>query len=115
MDKIFISDLAVRGKHGVTEVERSREQGFILDIEIRFDTKKAAASDALGDTVDYGSFRAAAKDVVEGPSFKLLETLAGAVAERILQDTRIRSIAVSVRKTEMYPDCTPGVTIERTR
>lgn len=115
MDKICISDLAIRGKHGVSEEEQAKEQEFVIDIEIEFDTRNAAKSDDLTDTVDYNFFRDGARSIVQGKSFKLLERLADAIAQKILKDMRIKSTVVSVRKTEMYPDCTPGVTIERTR
>ena len=115
MDSIFIKDLALRGKHGVGDEERSREQGFLLDIAIDFDTRNAAASDDIRDTVDYGPIRAAARVVVEKESFHLLEKLADAVARKVLDDVRIARVSVSIRKTEMYKDCTPGVTVIRTR
>jgi len=115
MDTIFIKDLAVRGKHGVSDEERAREQGFLIDISIDFDTHVAAKSDELADTVDYGDFRNAAKRVVEGDSFRLLERLADAVAQEVLKDSRISRVAVSLRKTEMFRDCTPGIQITRER
>jgi len=113
MDKIFIEHLAVRGKHGVSDEERSREQEFMLDIEIEFDTKAAAESDDLAGTVDYDSFRASAKEIAEGSSFHLIEKLADTIAQNILEDKRIAGVKISVRKSEMYSDCTPGVTIVR--
>jgi dihydroneopterin aldolase len=115
MDKIFINNLATRGKHGVSDEERAKEQEFVVDIEIMFNTRAAAKSDALDDTVDYNFFRNSAREVVQGRSFKLLERLADAIAQKVLEDARIKSTIISVRKTEMYPDCTPGVTIERSR
>lgn len=115
MDKIFIQNLSVRGKHGVPDAEREQSQEFILDISIDFDTRAAAASDELKDTVDYSHFRNAAKEVVEKSSFKLLEKLADAVAQKVLEDTRIAEVSVSIRKTEMYNDCVPGITIVRSR
>ncbi len=115
MDKIFLEGLMLRGKHGVSDAERARDQEFILDIEIQFDTKNAAASDALEDTVNYDYFRTVAKEVVENSSFHLLEKLADTVARRILEDKRISIVSVTIRKTEMYPDCTPGVTVMRSR
>lgn len=114
MDTIFVEHLVVRGKHGVSDAEREREQAFSVDISIDFDTRAAAASDELKDTVDYSHFRNAAKEVVEQSSFRLLEKLADAIAQKVLEDARISSVSVSVRKTEMYTDCTPGVTITRT-
>lgn len=115
MDKIFIEHLAVRGKHGVSDEERRREQEFVLDISIDFETRPSAESDDLVDTVDYNFFRDGAKSIVERQSFHLLEKLADAVAQKILDDARIGNVSVTIRKTEMYPDCTPGVTIVRTR
>lgn len=115
MDTIFIRDLSVQGMHGVPDAEREREQEFVLDISIDFDTRKAAASDELKDTVDYSFFRNAAKEVVERSSFHLLEKLADAVAQKILKDARIGTVSVTIRKTGMYKDCTPGVTVIRQR
>lgn len=113
MDKIFIERLAVRGKHGVSDAERSREQEFLLDIAIDFDTRAAAKSDDLADTVDYNFFRDNVREVVGGRSLHLLEKLADAVAQRILTNERVKNISVTIRKTEMFPDCTPGVTVVR--
>jgi len=115
MDRIFIEHLALRGKHGVSGEERSHEQEFVLDVTVDFDTAVAAKSDELSDTIDYNHFRDAARAVVAGPSFKLLERLADAVAQRILDEQRIAAVSVTVRKTEMFPDCTPGVTVKRQR
>ena len=115
MDSIFIEKLAVRGKHGVSDEERSRDQEFVLDISVEFATAASAKSDVLADTIDYNFFRDGAREIVETQSFHLLEKLADAVAQKILQNARIGSVSVSIRKTEMFPDCTPGVTIVRTR
>lgn len=115
MDKIFINNLEVRGKHGVSIEEREREQKFVVDIEIEFDTHVAAKSDELADTVDYNFFRDRVREIVGGHSFKLIERLADTIAKKVLEDTRIKGVTVSVRKADMYPDCIPGVTIERTR
>jgi dihydroneopterin aldolase len=115
MDKIFIEHLALKGKHGVPDAERAKKQEFVLDISIDFDTRMAAASDELKDTIDYSPIRKAAKEVVEHSSFHLLEKLADAVAKKILEDARISNVSVTVRKTEMYKDCTPGITVVRKR
>ncbi len=115
MDSIFIRDLRLKGKHGVSDAERGREQEFVFDISIDFDTRPSVASDDLDDTVDYDYFRNAATLAVQRSSFHLLEKLADEVAGKILLDKRIKQVSVTVRKTEMYADCTPGVTIVRTQ
>ncbi|MFA7309910.1 MAG: dihydroneopterin aldolase [Candidatus Paceibacterota bacterium] len=113
MDTIFIKDLSVRGKHGVYDEERTREQEFLIDIAMDVDTRKAGESDDIEDTVNYGGVRKIAKDIVEDLSFRLLEKMAHTIATEALKDIRIKRISVTVRKTEMYGDCTPGVTVIR--
>src|SRR3989338_4300417 len=115
MDIVFIEDLALRGKHGVSDEERRNEQEFLVDIRASCSTKRAAASDKLEDTLDYGQFRAIAEDVVAHNSFYLIERVAESIAERILEDVRVAHVAVTVRKPAVYTDAVPGVTIERTR
>lgn len=115
MDVVFIEKLILRGKHGVREHERNTEQEFLIDIAAECDTRSAAASDALEDTIDYGRFRDIAAEVVANNSFYLIERMADRIAERILEDVRISKVIVTVRKPAVYTNATPGITIERTR
>src|SRR3989344_85641 len=110
-DSIFVEGLRLRGKHGVHENERQNQQEFVVDISVKFDTRKAAASDDLADTVDYGTFATIAKDVVEKNSFYLIERLADTICSRILADTRIQEVAVTIRKPAALQNGVPGVTI----
>jgi dihydroneopterin aldolase len=60
---------------------------------------RAAASDALDDTVNYAELATAAADVVATQSFGLLEALAERIATVVLDaDARISAVSVSVRK-----------------
>lgn len=115
MDSVFIHDLSVRGKHGVYDRERETEQEFLFDISADFDTRKAAETDAVEDTMNYSTFRSIVRDVVQNNSFFLVERLADTIAQRILEDVRIMRVTVTVRKPDAYPDATPGVTIVRDR
>ena len=113
MDRVFINDISLFGKHGVGEEERSREQEFIIDIAVGFDTRPAAETDRLSDTVDYMPFADMVKEVVERNSFFLIERLAERIAERILKDARIREVQVTVKKPAALKNGLPGVTITR--
>ena len=48
----------------------------MIDLTLGLDTRPAAASDDLRDTVDYGSLVADVKTVVESDPVDLIETLA---------------------------------------
>jgi 7,8-dihydroneopterin aldolase/epimerase/oxygenase len=97
-DRIEIRDLRVLGVHGVLPEEQTRPQPFALDIDIWLDTRPAAASDSLVDTVDYGAMAERAHGVVTGSRFQLLEALADAVAAALLDAGRATAVAVTVRK-----------------
>ena len=98
-DRIEIRDLRVVGVHGVLPEERERSQPFSLDIVAWVDMAEAQRSDALSDTVDYGALAQVAADVVSQRSYRLLEALAGRLADTLLiTDSRLEAVEVTVRK-----------------
>jgi len=115
MDRVFIEDLRLSGKHGVREHERQNEQEFVIDITASADTRAAVASDNLADTVDYSHFAAVAKEIVGGESFYLIERLADTICSHILEDKRIQQVEVTIRKPAALKNGLPGVTIIRSR
>jgi 7,8-dihydroneopterin aldolase/epimerase/oxygenase len=101
-DQIQLRGLRVVGTHGVLPEERSRAQPFEVDIDLDVDLAPAASSDRLADTVDYGGIAGIAAGIIAGsPSYRLLEALAGAVADAALSsDPRITAVTVSLRKLQ---------------
>ena len=98
-DRIEVRDLRVTGVHGVLPEERERAQPFSLDIVAWVDMGAAQQSDALSDTVDYGALTQVAADVVGQRSYRLLEALAGRLADALLlTDARLTAVEVTVRK-----------------
>ena len=65
-DRIALRGLTVRGFHGVLPAERRDGQDFVVDVTLWLDTRPAAASDDLADTVDYGTLAERLAPVVEG-------------------------------------------------
>jgi 7,8-dihydroneopterin aldolase/epimerase/oxygenase len=98
-DRIEIRDLRVMGIHGVLPEERERAQPFSVDIVAWVDMAAAQRSDALADTVDYGALVQVVADVVSQRSYRLLEALAGRLADALLiSDPRLDAVEVTVRK-----------------
>jgi dihydroneopterin aldolase len=97
-DLIRLAGLTVRGHHGVFEFERRDGQDFIVDVELELDTRPAAASDDLADTVHYGELAESLAAVIGGEPVNLLETLAGRLAEVCLADARVAAATVTVHK-----------------
>jgi len=117
MDRIELLGMSFEGRHGVRDAERERAQEFRVDVEVEADLEGAGRSDRLDDTVDYTKVRAAAKDVIEGPSRKLLESLATEIAQRVLDLPRVEAVTVRVTKqpASMQPIAGASVHIKRTR
>ena len=97
-DRIELRGLTVRGHHGVYEHEQRDGQDFVVDITVWIDLATAAATDDLADTFDYGVLAQQAADVVAGPPRKLIETVAGDIAERVMADARVHAVEVTVHK-----------------
>ena len=97
-DRIALTGLRVRGRHGVLPEERRDGQDFVVDVALSLDVRAAAASDALADTVDYGALALRLADVVAGEPVDLVETLAERLAAVCLADPRVTRAEVTVHK-----------------
>ena len=97
-DRIELTGLRVRGNHGVFEHERSDGQEFVVDLVLWVDSRPAAASDDLNDTVDYGALAQRAHDIVAGEPRNLIETVAAEIADDIAADEKVYAVEVTVHK-----------------
>jgi len=101
VDHIRLRGLAFFGFHGNNAAEAVHGQRFFVDLDLRMDAGKAAATDQLEDTIDYSAVYEAVRARVESERFNLLETLADRIAKAILADfPAVQSIAVEVRKPQ---------------
>jgi len=115
---IELEGLELHGRHGVEEEERRKGQRFLFDLQLDV-PDEPARSDRLADAVDYRGVVSAVQAVSDGRRFVLLEALAAAVAEDLLDRfpsvTRIR---VRVRKPDVRlaaPVEYAAVSVERSR
>lgn len=93
------------GYHGNFHEERHLGGRFHIDVELETDFEEAAKDDSLGKTVNYEDVYNLIQDLVTKESFKLIETVARRIAERILEQfPEVSGVAVRVRK--------PGVPIK---
>ena len=80
--------------------------------------ERAAASDDLDDTIDYGKLGGTVHDMVAGESHNLIETVADRIAARVLEDPRVERVIVTVHKPQAPIPVKFGdvsVTVDRTR
>jgi dihydroneopterin aldolase len=100
-----LSGLRCQGCHGVYPEEQASPRVFLVDVAVRTEIGKAAASDELPDTLDLAALADTVRQVVGGPPRKLLESLALAAARAVLQRFA-QAVEVKVRVRKPDP---PGV------
>jgi dihydroneopterin aldolase len=97
-DRIRLTGLTARGRHGVFDFEREQGQDFVVDVDLELDLSRAAATDDVTDTVHYGELAGALIKVVAGEPVNLIETLADRLATVCLADSRVTAATVTVHK-----------------
>lgn len=100
-DWIKLEGMVFYGFHGKDPAERELGQRFQVDLEVRMDLREAGRSDNPDDTINYSQMYRIVKEILEGPSHKLLESLAETTAQRILDGFEVESVRVRVKKPEV--------------
>jgi len=98
MDEILIQQLALKCIIGVHNWERSSAQKLLVSLRISSSTSQAAAQDRLSATVDYAAVCRLAEQIARDGNFRLVETLAEAIAAAILQLQGVRRVSVKIMK-----------------
>jgi len=98
---VELEGLEVFGRHGVLEDERRDGRNFFYDISLQ--VSEAALSDRLEDAVDYREVAACVQEISDGKQFQLIEALAGAVADAIVERFPVEHVRVRVRKPDPRP------------
>ena len=98
---VELEGLEIFGRHGVLEDERRDGRNFFYDISL--EVSEAALSDRLEDAVDYRDVAACVQEVSDGRQFQLIEALAGAVADAIVERFPVEHVRVRVRKPDPRP------------
>jgi dihydroneopterin aldolase len=98
---VELEALEVFGRHGATEGERAVGQTFLYDV--RLELSDAALSDRLEDTVNYVEVAETVRAVSDARQFQLLEALAAAVADAVIERFSLERVRVRVRKRDVEP------------
>ena len=117
-DRLAVRGLAVHGHHGVFEHERRDGQEFVIDLVLGVDTRVAARSDDVQDTVDYGTLVDEVRTAVADDPVDLIETLAQRIADVCLRNALVDTVEVTVHKPHAPIQATfedVALTINRSR
>jgi dihydroneopterin aldolase len=112
--RLILTGLTAFGYHGHNPAERKLGQLFTADLEVTLDTRKAAASDRLEDTISYPILEKTARQILEGKPANLLETVAERIATAILKHPEVSQVTVRVSKRPPLPNLS-AFSVEITR
>jgi dihydropteroate synthase len=114
---VELQGLEVFGRHGVLEEEHRDGRTFLYDLSL--DVSDSALSDRIEDAVDYRDVAACVREVSDGRRFHLLEALAAAVADALVERFPVERVRVRVRKPGIeaggLPTAYSAATVERER
>ena len=98
MDRIFLDSFTVEAVIGLWEWERRIRQRIEISLELAFDTRAAAVSDDVADTLNYKAVADGVAELTKAGEFRLVEALAGAIANYVLETYPVPWVRVRVSK-----------------
>ena len=111
---IRITDLKLKAIIGINDWERITKQEVIINLELSFDSSKAAKSDNIKDTIDYKALKKSIIHLVETSKFYLLERLVEKVLDLVMADQKVIKATVRIDKPKALR-FTKSVSIESSR
>ncbi len=114
VDKVFIQGLSIQTTIGVFDWEKQIKQTLIIDLELGWDTSKAAENDELDKTLDYAQVSVGIEQFANNNPVELLETLAERIAAFLMQEYQIPWLKLRLGKPGAVHNAqSVGVEIER--
>jgi len=97
---IEITGLSLYTHHGVSAAEREVGQRLVLDVRFDVGEPDALITDRVEDTIDYGEVCQVIALVAQQRSYKTLERLCAAIADRLLERYDANAVWVKAAKPE---------------
>jgi 7,8-dihydroneopterin aldolase/epimerase/oxygenase len=97
---IEISGLSLYTHHGVSAAEREVGQRLLIDLRLDVGETDATVTDRIEDTVDYGEVCQLLALVAQQRSYRTLERLCSAIADRLISDFELEGVWVKASKPE---------------
>ena len=114
-DTITIADLEVSTRVGVPDEERATPQRLLISLEMEQNFSEAAATDSIGDTIDYYAVTVALVGMAKDGEWHLIEKLAEDAAALVLDKFQPDCVRVEVKKFILSEARHVAVCIERRR
>jgi ribonuclease HI len=110
--KIYLKGVRAYGYVGLLPEENVLGQWFEVDATLWVDFEAATHSDRLEDTYDYRQSINVIENLIKTAKFALVERLAGAIADGLLEDSTVEQVLVRVIKRPPIPEFQGSITVE---
>ena len=97
---IEVNGLSLYTHHGVSAAEREVGQRLVLDLRLEVGECDATITDRVEDTIDYGEVCQVVALVAQQRSYRTLERLCTAIADRLLDQYDAETVWVKASKPE---------------
>lgn len=112
MDRVFIEGLEVDTVIGAYDWERNIRQCLVLDLQMAWDNRPAAAQDDLAQALDYASVSTRIQEFASESRFILVETFAERLVQALMEEFHIPWIRLKLTKPGAVPAARGGVGVE---
>jgi len=100
-DRIFVDNLRVPCRVGLTPAERGEPQEIVVDVSIFLSLARAARGDEVKDSVNYRDVKERISAFATGRKFSLLETVAEGIAGALLDSI----VGAGLQARQWCPAC----------
>lgn len=95
---IHLDGIRFRGRHGASRAERDLPQDFVATLDVELPIDAFPRTDSQKGVVDYGLLAEIVVKEGTQASYRLLETLAARLIDRILEASPSKSVRVRIKK-----------------
>lgn len=103
-DRIRLTGIRAEAVIGVYAHERNAPRPLRIDVELHVDTRAAAASDDVADTVDYDAVTARLRAICQDTAPRLLERLADDMCKAVLAGFPVSAVRLALHKPGAVAD-----------
>ena len=96
--RMHLEGIRFRARHGASRAERDLPQDFVVGVDLELPVGSLSRTDSLRGTFDYGKLADVVVEEGTRASYRLLETLAQRLIDRILESSPATSVVVRVKK-----------------
>lgn len=92
--RLFLSGIRAEGRHGARAGEKDEPQPFVVDLDLEMEV----GGDSIDATADYRAITETVRELIEEGSFDLIESMAEAIARRVVSMPHVRAATAVVHK-----------------